>query len=153
MDLLRPGLLLSASQEEHVLRSAAMEGRLNELAQPSQRNRLPPAFIGSHPVSLTLDNIKDLSAHDYLLCEKSDGVRYLMLLLSNGEVYLHSRNTGGAYLTKKQFFLTDVRLPPEFSQGDLFNLEITYVFDGELVQDTGNGRTQVWLQPFVAEIE
>lgn len=32
---------------------------------------------------------------DWLVCEKSDGTRYLMLVLNNGHVYLTGRNVGG----------------------------------------------------------
>lgn len=39
-------------------------------------------------------------------------------------------------------------LPPEFCQGDLFNLEITYVFDGELIQDTNSRGSQVFFLLF-----
>ncbi len=32
---------------------------------------------------------------DWLVCEKTDGVRYIMIILSNGHVYLTGRNVGG----------------------------------------------------------
>ena len=35
---------------------------------------------------MVLEDIKN-----YVICEKTDGVRYLLIILNNGECYLHGR--------------------------------------------------------------
>ncbi|CAD27012.1 mRNA CAPPING ENZYME ALPHA SUBUNIT [Encephalitozoon cuniculi GB-M1] len=46
------------------------------ITEPRSRER----FVGCHPVTLTLDNIGLLLNNDFLVCEKSDGVRALLLV-------------------------------------------------------------------------
>ena len=38
---------------------------------------------------------------NYLICEKTDGVRYLLVILNNGECYLHGRKVGNVAGSKK----------------------------------------------------
>jgi len=45
--------------------------------------------------------MEDMKRHRYIVCEKTDGVRYIMIILNNNEVYLHSRNTGTIYKNTK----------------------------------------------------
>lgn len=47
-------------------------------------------FIGNHPVSLTNDNIILLLKYDYMVCEKSDGVRMLCITVDK-RMYLYDR--------------------------------------------------------------
>lgn len=47
-------------------------------------------FIGNHPISLTNDNIILLLKNDYMVCEKSDGVRMLCLTIYN-KIYFYDR--------------------------------------------------------------
>lgn len=37
-------------------------------------------ILGSQPVSMDRENMKYLSKIDYCVCEKTDGVRYLLLI-------------------------------------------------------------------------
>lgn len=47
-------------------------------------------FIGNHPVSLTNDNIILLLKHDYMVCEKSDGIRILCIIVDK-RMYFYDR--------------------------------------------------------------
>lgn len=35
--------------------------------------------------------------NDWLICEKTDGVRYLLIILNNGHAFLTGRNVGGYF--------------------------------------------------------
>lgn len=37
-------------------------------------------YVGSQPVSMDRENVKFLSKIDYCVCEKTDGVRYILLI-------------------------------------------------------------------------
>ncbi|KAI5147987.1 mRNA guanylyltransferase [Enteropsectra breve] len=71
-------------------------------------------FIGAHPVTLTLANIKNLLEKDYLVCEKSDGIR-VCLIVYKGTVFLYDR--------KNIVYVTKYVIP---KASDI------YVFDGEM---------------------
>lgn len=70
-------------------------------------------FIGSHPVALSHESIQALVDKDYLVCEKTDGIR-LMMLVFNGLIYFYDR--------KNKLYLTDL----------VFNTPCSFLFDGEL---------------------
>ena len=38
-------------------------------------------MLGAQPVSMDKDNIKLVNQDNYVVCEKSDGVRYFLLIL------------------------------------------------------------------------
>ena len=66
----------------------------------------------------------------FLLCEKSDGVRYLLVQYKNGICHLIGRNL--------EFFeiVCSEKLPPPFASIKLYNdWNIEYFLDGELVLD------------------
>ena len=66
----------------------------------------------------------------FLLCEKSDGVRYLLVQYKNGICHLIGRNL--------EFFeiVCSEKLPPPFTSIKLYNdWNIEYFLDGELVLD------------------
>ena len=66
----------------------------------------------------------------FLLCEKSDGVRYLLVQYKNGICHLIGRNL--------EFFeiICSEKLPPPFASIKLYNdWNIEYFLDGELVLD------------------
>lgn len=106
------------------------------------------AFIGANALSMintTDTNVTDMlglnyvveNANDYLVCAKSDGVRYLMFIGSNGKVYLNDR--------KNQFFEVKMYVPPfcrtesTKMQGNAFI--VNYIFDGELVLNIREAET------------
>ena len=71
-------------------------------------------FLGSNAISITNRDAKDKSSlafmskrkEDYLFCVKSDGTRYLWVILENGQQFFVSR--------KMDFFQSNVELPPFF---------------------------------------
>lgn len=73
-------------------------------------------FIGSHPVSLERSHVDVLLNEDYLVCEKSDGIR-IMLLIDSHNVFLYDR--------KNKIYKSD--LVTEFDG--------TFLFDGELYKE------------------
>ena len=89
-------------------------------------------FPGAMVISLSMNkrDMTDISVlsenhKDYLVCLKSDGIRFLLAILNDGRFYLIDRNS--------KYFQIDT-----FINGDLFyenkkNLEIVYLFDGELI--------------------
>ena len=95
------------------------------------------AFIGANALSMVHggdDNETDMlslkfvtnNKDDYLVCAKSDGVRYLMFVTSDGKVYLNDR--------KCQYFEVKTFIPPFFlddKPGQ--NTRVVYIFDGELI--------------------
>ena len=69
----------------------------------------------------------------FLLCEKTDGVRYLLIQFKNGKCFLVGRNL--------EFFEINIpeRLPPPPSFMKINNeWNIEYLLDGELVLDNAN---------------
>lgn len=67
--------------------------------------------------------------NDYLICLKSDGVRFLMLLLGNGKILMVD--------WKNQFFevkmdISKLNFYSKFNQEDS---RIITIFDGELILD------------------
>lgn len=89
-------------------------------------------FPGAMVISLSMNkrDMTDISVlsenhKDYLVCLKSDGIRFLLAILNDGRFYLIDRNS--------KYFQINT-----FINGDLFyenkkNLEIVYLFDGELI--------------------
>lgn len=73
-------------------------------------------FIGSHPINLSRDNISCLLENDYLVCEKTDGIR-LMMFVFEKIVYLYDR--------KNKFYQTDL----------IFDTHHLFLFDGEMYQE------------------
>lgn len=88
---------------------------LDELRSLFELQESIDEFIGSHPVALLHDNMQLLLTEDYLVCEKTDGIR-LMLFVFERVVYLYDR--------KNIFYRTD----HVFVGTDPF----TFLFDGEM---------------------
>ncbi|SCM05249.1 RNA guanylyltransferase, putative [Plasmodium chabaudi chabaudi] len=96
-----------------------IRGKINEMLKWKRKG-----FPGSNPVSLTKHNIKNLFNKDYLICEKTDGVRYFLFIVSN-TTFLIDRNY--------DIFKNDMHIPT------IDNLEVKQqltLLDGELVEDT-----------------
>ncbi len=95
--LLNPGSLLNHSLPSSLVRIKFIESELNEIQDLlSQSSYKKADFIGSHPVTLSLENLSLIlkDRQDFLLCEKSDGVRFLLIVLSNGLSYFTGRQMG-----------------------------------------------------------
>ncbi len=81
------------------------------------------AFIGSHPLTLTMNNIKNLLTMDYLVCEKSDGIRAL-LFITDGIFFFYDRKN----MLYKTPYITE--------------LKGSYLFDGELYKEIHGNETK-----------
>lgn len=143
--LLSPGTLLHPSLPSSLLRIKFIESELSDIQDLlSLTTYKKPDFIGSHPVTLTLDNLALIlkDRQDFVICEKSDGVRFMLIILSNGLSYFTGRQMGNQRTQSKQYFQCDIQLPKFFQitqyDDDNFdqNTYINYLFDGELIIDT-----------------
>ncbi|EDO08172.1 mRNA capping enzyme catalytic domain family protein [Babesia bovis T2Bo] len=81
-------------------------------------------FPGAQPVSLTRNDLQLLFRSDYVVCEKTDGIRAL-LLAASGAIYLIGRDEG--------VYHVPVRLPV---RGNLTESQQITLLDGEIVLDT-----------------
>ncbi|CXI54688.1 RNA guanylyltransferase, putative [Plasmodium berghei] len=95
-----------------------IRGKINEMLKWKRKG-----FPGSNPVSLTKHNIKNLFNKDYLICEKTDGVRYFLFIVSN-TTFLIDRNY--------DIFKNDMHIP---TIDDLEIKQQLTLLDGELVED------------------
>ncbi len=79
---------------EHQEKISFLEKEIGEIYELiSNKSFSQGDFIGSHPVTMTLESLKLISRerNDFMLCEKTDGVRFIMIILSNGQIYLTGR--------------------------------------------------------------
>ncbi|KAI0023125.1 mRNA capping enzyme [Xylariomycetidae sp. FL0641] len=102
-------------------------------------NRQSHGFPGAQPVSFARRHIDELHREDYYVCEKSDGMRYLLYLTAdeNGrEVhYLIDRKNDYWYVNAGSLHFPTQNSQQEFHTGT--------VLDGELVMDTlANGHKE-----------
>jgi hypothetical protein len=76
-------------------------------------------FPGPQPVAIEKKNINTLKTNKYVICEKSDGERYLILFLiieNNPLVLLLNRNN--------EFFFTELDIKPVIFEGTVFDAEL-----------------------------
>ncbi|KAJ3153385.1 Dcp1p-Dcp2p decapping enzyme complex alpha subunit [Geranomyces michiganensis] len=110
---------------------------LRQLVQDTLNYRID-GFAGSMPVALTREHRQALEREDYYVCEKSDGVRYLMLLRitqSGPATFLIDRANDPHYIEKLHFPLP---CPP----GDnTVKFHADTLMDGELVVDVDGPHT------------
>lgn len=90
-------------------------------------------FIGNHPISLTLDNIPLLLTNDYMVCEKTDGVRALLFVhfkkdQNNSSSYFYDRKNRFIEIEHKFIAEKDTILDGELFYDDNENLRFA-VFD------------------------
>ncbi|KAI8057142.1 mRNA capping enzyme [Syncephalis plumigaleata] len=102
-------------------------------------------FPGSQPVSFVLESLEELKNENYFVCEKTDGQRCLMLLLSNGPnkgyTYLVDRKNTYRYVNNIQFPILE---DPSFA-----TMHHDTLIDGELVLDVeSNGRVTLRFMAF-----
>lgn len=141
INLLSPGRLLNSEELSTFLINEMEMIYINLSNKQSERNSKSNLFIGAHPVSMDKETMSLLSQHKYVICEKSDGVRYFLIILNDGRFFFHGRNTGNSFTSKLQFYefesgyekyLNDkgINYHQFFGQ-----LKIKYIFDGELIVD------------------
>ncbi|KAJ1983263.1 Dcp1p-Dcp2p decapping enzyme complex alpha subunit [Dimargaris verticillata] len=89
-------------------------------------------FPGAQPVSFLESHIQELESEDYFVCEKSDGIRCLVLAITNSaglpETFAIDRRNNYRFI--RDFYIP---LPGSMSRPKYHNQTL---FDGELVIDT-----------------
>ena len=102
-------------------------------------NRQNTSFPGAQPVSFAARHITELRREDYYVCEKTDGIRFLMYMTRDGEQEIHyliDRKNDYYYVQKLHFPHQD---DPTFQR-----FHDQTILDGELVEDRlPNGSTQL----------
>ncbi|CRG95665.1 RNA guanylyltransferase, putative [Plasmodium gallinaceum] len=114
IDIYNPGEKIENEFLKEKIRS-----KINEMLNWKRKG-----FPGSNPVSLTNHNIKNLFNKEYIICEKTDGVRYFLFIASN-TTFLIDRNY--------EIFKNDMHIP---LKEDLSKKQQLTLLDGELVEDT-----------------
>ncbi|KAK8806834.1 hypothetical protein WA588_005634 [Blastocystis sp. NMH] len=127
--------------EEDFLQSICIpitdDTRLRELREDVSRmcrNDCPSFFPGSQPVSMDRENVKYLSKLKYCVCEKTDGVRYMLLIWKNRFYFIDRKfefhvlkdvdlGAAGSFLESLPYL-------------DHINLNKATVLDGELLLET-----------------
>ncbi|CRH03991.1 RNA guanylyltransferase, putative [Plasmodium relictum] len=112
-DIYNPGEKIENEFLKEKIRS-----KINEMLKWKRKG-----FPGSNPVSLTNHNIKNLFRKEYIICEKTDGVRYFLFIASN-TTFLIDRNY--------EIFKNDMHIP---MKEDLSKKQQLTLLDGELVED------------------
>jgi mRNA guanylyltransferase len=111
MDLKQWGSPISSKDGEKLL------VHINTLLRNDNKHKFP----GYQPVSLMRSNVQDLICENYLVCEKTDGIRALLYICT-------INNTAfGFFLDRKNIF---------YRLGTPFPLIEDTLFDGEAVVDT-----------------
>ncbi|KAL4715084.1 hypothetical protein ACJJTC_012131 [Scirpophaga incertulas] len=105
--------------------------RLNEVQKKCQRfcKWNSTGFPGSQPVSMDTINLKNLHSKPYRVSWKADGVRYMMLIDGEGEIYMTDRDN----CVFKVFGL-------RFLHKDMSRHLSNTLLDGEMVIDKKDGK-------------
>ena len=131
-----PGYMLPEGLQLHHLRERVSE--LCGLRSTRCAFKLT-RFPGAQPVSFSHQSIKMLEERDFAVCEKSDGIRVLALLITPQttgfqEVYLIDRKNN-YYRVDHIFFPHHEKKPARGSLCPLFAPRSNTILDGELVVD------------------
>lgn len=108
----------------------------NEVAALLGRNNR--SFPGAQPVSFAAKHLSELKNQDYYVCEKTDGLRYLMYLSEDagrGIHYLIDRKNDYYYVHGLHF--------PHHEDKAMQNFHTGTILDGELVEDRYSDRPSV----------
>ena len=102
--------------------------------------RTQKSFPGAQPVSFSADHFDELKREDYYLCEKTDGIRYLMYMTSDSGkpvTYLIDRKND-------YYYVPDLFFPHHENNPDFSLFHENTILDGELVEEKHpDGRTEV----------
>jgi len=107
-----------------------------EVADLLRRNSR--SFPGAQPVSFAAKHIQELKSEDYYVCEKTDGIRYLMYLTQEGDRdihYLIDRKNDYYYVPGLHF--------PHHEDKSFQRFHVGTILDGELVEDRYPDRPSV----------
>lgn len=119
MELFQLGAKVSLADAE-ILRLRIYD----ELRDTKPRNR--DKFVGCHPITLTLNNVELLLKEDFLVCEKSDGVRALLFIAKCEE-----ETKGYFYDRKNDFYELNINFP----------FDSTVLLDGEIFLEDNSVNT------------
>ncbi|KAJ3041165.1 Dcp1p-Dcp2p decapping enzyme complex alpha subunit [Rhizophlyctis rosea] len=99
-------------------------------------NHKPDSFAGSQPVSFEKHHLEALEKEDYFVCEKSDGVRYMLLLM------VTPRGPAGFMIDRKNIVhYVDLQIPlPQRHPNDPVKFHNETLIDGELVVDVDDSK-------------
>ncbi|ODQ82843.1 hypothetical protein BABINDRAFT_159340 [Babjeviella inositovora NRRL Y-12698] len=104
------------------------EGLRRQMNHLCLRSPKANSFPGAQPVSFARHHIDTLLSRDYFVCEKSDGLRVLMLVLHDGT------QQGVFMVTRSQeFYQIHNVFFPKLSDNDFLELHNGTLIDGELV--------------------
>lgn len=103
----------------------------HEVATLLKRNK--PSFPGAQPVSFSAKHIEELKHQDYYVCEKTDGVRYLLWMTDDSGRAIH-------YLIdrKNDYYFVDGLFFPHHDHAERNDFSVAHnhtILDGELVED------------------
>mmetsp|Transcript_9855 Transcript_9855/g.17329 ORF Transcript_9855/g.17329 Transcript_9855/m.17329 type:complete len:435 (+) Transcript_9855:238-1542(+) len=132
-----PGELVTDRKLQTALRGECLR-LANALSDRRER------FPGSQPVSLLEQYMPDLAKHDWLVCEKSDGVRYLLMIYKvrfqvqdppkSWMKYLKGK-TGTCFFVNRKFEFRSVPELDAYLGEELLSRMDMSLLDGELVRD------------------
>lgn len=89
------------------------------------------SFPGAQPVSFASRHLSELRHQDYFVCEKTDGIRYLMYCTRDGDREIH-------YLIDRKndyYYIPGLHFPKQDDK-TFASFHSETIFDGELVEDT-----------------
>lgn len=89
------------------------------------------SFPGAQPVSFASRHLSELRHQDYYVCEKTDGIRYLMYCTRDGDRDIH-------YLIDRKndyYYIPGLHFPKQEDK-TFASFHSETIFDGELVEDT-----------------
>ncbi|KAL9539702.1 hypothetical protein MBANPS3_010119 [Mucor bainieri] len=123
--------------------SKVLQLRLKELLNSQNDSSFP----GSQPVSFESKHLIDIEREDYFVCEKSDGVRYLLF-------FLHSPKGPASFLfdrNKHWYYVPNLLFPVRGRENEFLK---DTLMDGELVLDIDANKMlqQDIIQPFNARM-
>ncbi|KIX98479.1 uncharacterized protein Z520_05780 [Fonsecaea multimorphosa CBS 102226] len=101
----------------------------HEVAELLGRGR-NTSFPGAQPVSFSAEHIQELKSQDYYVCEKTDGLRYLLYLTQDGDRGIHyfiDRKNDYWYVPNLHF--------PHHDDKTFRRFHTNTILDGELVED------------------
>ena len=98
---------------------SALAADVRQYLHSAWGSRSPNSFPGPHPVSIERKHLPLLHRNEYVVCEKTDGVRYLLVCL------MHQGTKYAVFVNRKlDMFIAQLAMPPDT------------VLDGELIGNT-----------------
>ena len=144
--LLSPGVSVEDISLRDFLCESLKEVYSNMTSTSSNSRQIENMFIGGHPITMDRTNMENIIKDEYLVCEKTDGVRYFLLILTDGRAFLHGRNLvkskENQFQQELQFFAANLKIPVNFKEKAI-GLKIRFLFDGELVLDIYGDKTVI----------